>query len=271
VALAWAEWGLVVTGDTFRAKELLKSHGGRWDAARKGWLFETDGKAALLKALRDSPDIGDVKDDALAKLSMEPAEGGKSVAVLGETFPVRQFLKDRGGRWNKSLGAWIFAAELGASIRASLLASPDVGEVKDPRGCCAKAAGGSGGSGAALPIADAPRRQQAATPQRALVAVPSKGVKATSPKSSQGTLATPPKGAKVETTAKETRTLKRGADGSCKAVVTQEKRRRITGKQGEDIMTESVTRQRQVRETEHEIEEISTITVKRVRRKSAAR
>lgn len=67
LALCNCDRGLLVTGDTFPVKEVLKTAGGTWDPALQGWVFkETIEKSHVLSFLRGSADIAKVDDKANA-------------------------------------------------------------------------------------------------------------------------------------------------------------------------------------------------------------
>ncbi|CAE8596519.1 unnamed protein product, partial [Polarella glacialis] len=74
--------GLIVTGESFPVKATLKNEGGTWDAKLKGWIFEDQGKAELVKVLRSNPDVGKIEEKflqgnvAAAKNSVVAWEGG---------------------------------------------------------------------------------------------------------------------------------------------------------------------------------------------------
>ncbi|CAE8714040.1 unnamed protein product [Polarella glacialis] len=74
--------GLIVTGESFPVKATLKNEGGTWDAKIKGWIFEDQGKAELVKVLRSNPDVGKIEEKflqgnvAAAKNSVVAWEGG---------------------------------------------------------------------------------------------------------------------------------------------------------------------------------------------------
>merc|ERR1719188_1762226 len=77
------------------------------------------------------------------------------------------------------------------------------------------------------------------------------------------------RGVNVEETALEKRKSKQRADGSKEFTVTEQKRRRLSCKtSGKEVESQSITKRRQVKETENEVIETSTITITRVRRKS---
>lgn len=80
--------GLILTGSTFPVKEILKNHGGVWNAASKGWLFQGRSCGEFAKVLRSCPDIGTVSfDDSRENLAVSVAtplrhNAGNSAAVL---------------------------------------------------------------------------------------------------------------------------------------------------------------------------------------------
>mmetsp|Transcript_30014 Transcript_30014/g.65551 ORF Transcript_30014/g.65551 Transcript_30014/m.65551 type:complete len:371 (+) Transcript_30014:72-1184(+) len=66
---------------------------------------------------------------------------GKAVVVKGDTRPVKDFLKERGGSWNKGLGGWIFPGSKKAKILEDLQGHAPVSSVED------RTAGGAGPGG----------------------------------------------------------------------------------------------------------------------------
>mmetsp|Transcript_98752 Transcript_98752/g.318500 ORF Transcript_98752/g.318500 Transcript_98752/m.318500 type:complete len:254 (+) Transcript_98752:65-826(+) len=244
------QWGLVVTGETFAARELLKSSGGKWDAPRKGWVFPAEGRSELVAALRASPQVKHVEDRALVRLTVQPCPQGS--LVLGETFPVRELLRGLGGTWRKEFGGWVFPAEATAGLLAELALSPDVGDVQDSTGAAREAATpksrpgrGEGGSSGA--------KEQA----RALVA-----------RGAAGQLQASPQAGRVVETEKRQRQVQQRADGSKVDTATQRKERKVSCKETGSVETHTVTKCRKVRETKDMVEETATITIKRVRRKT---
>jgi len=46
---------VLVTGNTFPVKDQIKAMGGRWDAARKGWMVPEEKAAEALKLVASAP------------------------------------------------------------------------------------------------------------------------------------------------------------------------------------------------------------------------
>lgn len=95
---------------------------------------------------------------------------GKAVIVKGDTRPIKDFLKEQGGKWNGKLGGWIYQGSKRSALLDALNKHSAVGTVVDKTGN-----GGAGGGGAApskaSSAAPAPSVQTAST--RDAVAGPS--------------------------------------------------------------------------------------------------
>ena len=98
--------GLVVTGETFAVRRLLKDQGGRWERILSGWVFPHDAKAKLLGLLQAAEDAPPVEDRAQVTLTLEGS--GRGPLVTGDTFPVKAFLRETGGKWDPKLRGWVF-------------------------------------------------------------------------------------------------------------------------------------------------------------------
>merc|ERR1719433_1010347 len=114
--------GLLVTGDTFTVKEVLKNFGGRWDPEQRGWTFQRVDPEALRAALRSSKDGVRIKDQAPVELQI--SRGPESLIVSGQTYPIRTLLASEGGAWDASLNGWRFPHN-GAGLRACQAATSE--------------------------------------------------------------------------------------------------------------------------------------------------
>eukprot|EP00930_Biecheleria_cincta_P019717 TRINITY_DN14982_c0_g1_i3.p1 TRINITY_DN14982_c0_g1~~TRINITY_DN14982_c0_g1_i3.p1 ORF type:complete len:210 (-),score=40.56 TRINITY_DN14982_c0_g1_i3:127-756(-) len=124
LALRFHSRGLLVTGDTFPVKEELKALKGRWDAMLQGWLFPFDGKQKLLQGLRENG-ISASMDDR-AKVSLVLGGCSQGISVSGETYPIREFLRESGGVWDSKLKGWAFKDVTSTQLAKQLKAFPDV-------------------------------------------------------------------------------------------------------------------------------------------------
>ena len=108
VSLEFHSCGLMVKGDTDVVRNVLKTLGGRWDDVMKAWLFPFDAKEKIIIGLRvcGHNDTITVEDRAEVRLTLSTFESG--ILVTGQTFPVKEFLKCRGGIWNATLKGWFF-------------------------------------------------------------------------------------------------------------------------------------------------------------------
>eukprot|EP00929_Paragymnodinium_shiwhaense_P006471 TRINITY_DN10998_c0_g1_i1.p1 TRINITY_DN10998_c0_g1~~TRINITY_DN10998_c0_g1_i1.p1 ORF type:complete len:258 (+),score=83.94 TRINITY_DN10998_c0_g1_i1:109-882(+) len=252
LSLSFQSRGLVVTGDTYHLRTLFKELEGRWDASQKAWVFPHHFKAELLKALKRSPDGVDASIQDAAKLKLKVGTCEDGLLVSGETFPLKEFLKEElRGTWNPSSRGWLVKDKKKASLLSTLRRHADVAEVEDDTealALVAKAPSSSAGPGGAL--------RPVATPQR-------KGGRELEVKgAASGKL-------KVTEAVKRKRSTEHAADGSRKAATEAEsKQRRITCKKtGRHVQTESVSKKKKVTETKGKIVEVHTVTVKRVRSK----
>jgi len=98
--------GLLVTGDTFAAKEILKSFGGRWDPEQWGWTLHRVDPEAVKAALRSSKDVARIKDQGPVELQI--SQDSENLIVRGQTYPIRTLLASEGGVWDAALGGWRF-------------------------------------------------------------------------------------------------------------------------------------------------------------------
>lgn len=71
-----SEKSVLVTGDTFQLKDMLKSEGGRWDPELKGWSFKASQKAEIIAELRAS---------SLADVSVQSAPPAEPLQVRGRS------------------------------------------------------------------------------------------------------------------------------------------------------------------------------------------
>ncbi|CAL1152831.1 unnamed protein product [Cladocopium goreaui] len=96
--------GLLVTGDTFEAKEHLKALEGKWDATLKAWRWDFDEKRSVLAGLKKLR--LEVQDRAKAHLVIQ--RGSTGLLVTGETFYVKTGLREAGATWEPKLKGWVF-------------------------------------------------------------------------------------------------------------------------------------------------------------------
>ena len=135
-----------VTGDTKTHKTSLKKLGGRWNGKLVAWIFPLTKQEEVVGALRDEgitvavsatqynctpTDSGVAAVAAAVAARSSPRAGAataagavadgkhalsverykKCVLVKGETKPVADTLKALGGKWQSSLGGWIFGGK----------------------------------------------------------------------------------------------------------------------------------------------------------------
>lgn len=124
--------GLLVTGDMLEAaRDVFIAQGGQYEPMLQGWIFpERRGKTRLLEAVWSSPSApGAIEDRAQASLTLSECE--KGLLVRGDTFPVKDFLKELGGTWQAKLRGWAFQARTKPALLAVLRASADIAGVED--------------------------------------------------------------------------------------------------------------------------------------------
>ena len=128
---------MLVTGDTRECKEQLKALGGGWNKALGGWCFPGSKKDDLLAALQAEPTIELSVHDTAAPAPAAVASSStvtpgaltvvphnQAILVTGDTRKVYAQLKALRGRWNPTLGGWIFPCSRQAEVVASLRADP---------------------------------------------------------------------------------------------------------------------------------------------------
>jgi len=323
IGLSFHVKGLLVTGETYGVKELLKLQGGRWDAELRGWVFPFDEKQELLRALTmwlEGRELA-VRDGAKVKLSLASDDGGRELVVAGETFPVKALLKSEGGTWTPAIKAWTFRNCTRTELVKVLRGSPDVACVEEDPGPATpprpparhESASDEGASaskatcrgrlrGKQAPAAkqrDAPpqphqqerrqRQQQqqeqplllrpTVLPQQPLQLLkrprpqprqqeqPQQPRQQQPPRSGQVQQHNPG-GLKVVESGKRSSKAERRADGTEARTEEERKERKIScAKTGAHMHTESVTRKRKVVETGDKVVETKTIVVRRVRSK----
>eukprot|EP00930_Biecheleria_cincta_P019715 TRINITY_DN14982_c0_g1_i1.p1 TRINITY_DN14982_c0_g1~~TRINITY_DN14982_c0_g1_i1.p1 ORF type:complete len:270 (-),score=52.26 TRINITY_DN14982_c0_g1_i1:211-1020(-) len=266
LALRFHSRGLLVTGDTFPVKEELKALKGRWDAMLQGWLFPFDGKQKLLQGLRENG-ISASMDDR-AKVSLVLGGCSQGISVSGETYPIREFLRESGGVWDSKLKGWAFKDVTSTQLAKQLKAFPDVGtvSVENPTSC-------------SIVVLEHPRRPVAspasAKPKALLAAseaspkrLNGKQASSAQGKSKRVSASTANSKSKVEETAKRTVKTTRKEGGSREGLQVDKKRQKISCKStGAHIQTTSVTKKRRIQETKGKVIETRTVVVKRVRNK----
>mmetsp|Transcript_26160 Transcript_26160/g.57322 ORF Transcript_26160/g.57322 Transcript_26160/m.57322 type:complete len:209 (+) Transcript_26160:122-748(+) len=138
---------VLVTGNTFPAKEALKAvGGGSWCKPLGGWIFPEDKRASVLAALGEGTESEPTPAPAVASTAAIPAESsqpsqptpvtGSAGAVLevsrhkrallvsGDTMKVKPVLSSLQGRWNGALGGWVFPGSRRDEVVAALRADP---------------------------------------------------------------------------------------------------------------------------------------------------
>eukprot|EP00933_Yihiella_yeosuensis_P007576 TRINITY_DN112674_c0_g1_i1.p1 TRINITY_DN112674_c0_g1~~TRINITY_DN112674_c0_g1_i1.p1 ORF type:complete len:295 (+),score=56.31 TRINITY_DN112674_c0_g1_i1:95-886(+) len=250
--------GLLVTGETFKLKDLLKSKGGRWDAFLKGWVFPFESKQDLSEALKACPEAKGLRIEDHAKVELVAGAGpadsdGSSILVTGDTFPVKALLREVGGTWNPSLKGWTFKRAELKDLAKALRKSPDVGKVEvqsqsQSSGAIVVASGKTEKSQSKLRLPATPQKKQGAT---------------------SGAISKKAGSVKVTESASSTQKSEKRADGtSAKSKVDKTQRKVSCKRTGSHLQTESVTKKRKVVEKNNKIVETRTITVKRIRNKT---
>lgn len=102
-----------LTGNTYPIKDQLRSAGAHWDRDRGAWwTSKRDVAESFLAAASAAPK------------AYEPAAGEELVAVDGNTYPVRDRLRELGGRWNAASKVWMVPASQTEAARAAVAAAP---------------------------------------------------------------------------------------------------------------------------------------------------
>jgi len=131
--MAFVGKAVLVTGDTFGAKDVLKSvAGGTWSKGLTGWIYPEDKRAEVTAALKKAnmlskkappaaaaaaPSVG-----ANAKLTVRPHK--RAIVIGGDTQLVKEQLKALKGSWNKYLSGWIFQGNRKEEVLEVLRADP---------------------------------------------------------------------------------------------------------------------------------------------------
>ena len=114
----YSEKSFVVSGETKKFKEELKSLGGKWNSNLKegpGWIFSNKRKEKVQKWLNNEPvsSESEYSDSSETELPITVNEySEKSFVLLGETKKYKEDIKKLGGKWNSNLkcgGGWIFS------------------------------------------------------------------------------------------------------------------------------------------------------------------
>jgi len=108
---------ILVTGeDTKKYKDVLQEEGGRWNGILKGWVFSRKKEDDIMELLGKDLDVmseasGVKKNKPEANSAIEIIDySDKSILVKGtDTKKFKEELKGLNGRWNASLGGWIFS------------------------------------------------------------------------------------------------------------------------------------------------------------------
>lgn len=120
-AMATISTALLVRADQKAAKSTVKSLGGCWvGPPLNGWCFPVEQREALSKALSEAGICVDgakaaassaapcVQPSVNANASLHVKKHKRAVLVTGDTLQVKVQLQGLGGRWNRTLGGWIF-------------------------------------------------------------------------------------------------------------------------------------------------------------------
>lgn len=119
---------IILSGDTMKVKDILKSKGGKWNKALSGWVFPSSKKDQISLALMDSnvrlEELEETREEKTQSNEETKQERGESkeldtiielkthknaVLVVGNTLAARNILKNCKGKWNSSLRGWIFS------------------------------------------------------------------------------------------------------------------------------------------------------------------
>lgn len=87
-------------GNTYPIKREIHGIGGHWDADAGAWWVGS-GKAE---------DVAAIVAKVASAASALPVASGEMVPVSGNTYPVRDRLRDLGGRWDAASKTWLIPA-----------------------------------------------------------------------------------------------------------------------------------------------------------------
>lgn len=106
-----------VVGDTYAVRSQIKALGAHWDGERKAWWLGAAKRAAaeaLVASLAAAP---------AAPAPYAPAADEAMVRVDGNTYPVREQLRQLGGRWDGMAKVWMVPASQAEAARAAVTAA----------------------------------------------------------------------------------------------------------------------------------------------------
>lgn len=135
---------VAVAGDTRAIRATLKQLGGQWNSSMVAWVFPADKRDEVLSGLavaHGGLTVVEQDEAGFAQTLENSKEGGgpgtadlsagqknalsvskykKAILVRGDTLPVKAHLKSLGGRWNRSLGGWVFGSKEPEALLAGL-------------------------------------------------------------------------------------------------------------------------------------------------------
>lgn len=71
-------------------------------------LAKRDERGALRLPMRDAAEPSESAADSAVVASFTVKQHKRAILVTGDTLSVREQLKELGGRWNRTLGGWVF-------------------------------------------------------------------------------------------------------------------------------------------------------------------
>lgn len=103
-----------LVGNTYPVKDALRSAGAHWDRDRGAWWTSKSDVAQRFAA----------QATAKAEARSAAAAEGNKVAIGGNTYPVRDQLRDLGGHWDAASKAWMVPASNAEAARALVASAP---------------------------------------------------------------------------------------------------------------------------------------------------
>lgn len=98
VFIQTSDEALIVKGETFHFRELLKAEGGRWDGETKCWVFKTQQKQAVIATLRAS-ESAEIAEEAVKV----PLQSSKALAVAAPMRSTQNLAIRKGQKHAKAL------------------------------------------------------------------------------------------------------------------------------------------------------------------------
>jgi len=95
--------GNVISGNTYRVKDLISHYGGQWDGKTKDWVMPN---AESTKMMRDVM-AGKYNASTASPAPRVSSPAAAPLVIHGATFGIKDVIKSAGGRWNPNGKNWL--------------------------------------------------------------------------------------------------------------------------------------------------------------------